>query len=128
MPPEQNSAQHIFHTVHKNKLIKGRSNNAIIAACMFIGEHLSKPQDLELSRACAYNRSVFIEACRQQTVPRTFKEISAVTNGEVSIKDIGRCYKIIRKTLVSNVNSSGISSSSVTDLIVSTLGLDLTSS
>jgi len=33
----QNSAQHIFHTVHKNKLIKGRSNNAIIAACMFIG-------------------------------------------------------------------------------------------
>lgn len=89
-----NSAQHIFHTVHKNKLIKGRSNNAIIAACMFI-------------------------ACRQQSVPRTFKEISAVSNDNVTIKDIGRCYKIIRKTLVSlNTSSSGISVSSYSDLIV----------
>jgi len=86
------SAQHIFHTVHKNKLIKGRSNNAIIAACMFV-------------------------ACRQQSVPRTFREISAVTNGDVSIKDIGRCYKIIRKALVSNANSSELSSSSSSDLI-----------
>ena len=33
----QTSAKSIFQTVHKNKLIKGRSNNAIIAACMFIG-------------------------------------------------------------------------------------------
>lgn len=89
-----NSAQHIFHTVHKNKLIKGRSNNAIIAACMFI-------------------------ACRQQQVPRTFKEISAVSNDNTTIKDIGRCYKIIRKTLVSsNATSSGISVSSSSDLIV----------
>lgn len=89
-----NSAQHIFHTVHKEKLIKGRSNNAIIAACMFI-------------------------ACRQQSVPRTFKEISAVSNDNTTIKDIGRCYKIIRKTLVStNATSSGISVSSSSDLIV----------
>src|SRR4051812_37724240 len=45
-----NSAQHIFHTVQRDKLIKGRSNGAIIAACMFI-------------------------ACRQQSASRTFKEI-----------------------------------------------------
>jgi len=89
-----NSAQHIFHNLHKNKLIKGRSNNAIIAACMFI-------------------------ACRQQQVPRTFKEISAVSNDNTTIKDIGRCYKIIRKSLVSsNATSSGISTSSSSDLIV----------
>ena len=87
------SAQHIFHTVHKNKLIKGRSNNAIIAACLFI-------------------------ACRQQSVPRTFKEISGVTNSTTTIKDIGRCYKIIRKALVStNTNASGISSATTSDLI-----------
>lgn len=87
------AAQHIFHTVHKDKLIKGRSNNAIIAACMFI-------------------------ACRQQSVPRTFKEISAVANTTTTIKDIGRCYKIIRKTLVSSqAASTGISSSSSSDLI-----------
>jgi len=88
-----NSAYHIYHTVQKNKIIKGRSSNAIIAACMFI-------------------------ACRQQSCPRTFKEISAVSNNGTTIKDIGRCYKIIRKTLVStNENSSGFSSSSA-DLIV----------
>jgi transcription initiation factor TFIIB len=87
------SARHIFHTVHKNKLIKGRSNNAIIAACLFI-------------------------ACRQQSVPRTFKEISAVASNTTTIKDIGRCYKIIRKALVTNnTNASGISSASSTDLI-----------
>lgn len=84
------SAQHIFHNVHKNRIIKGRSTNAIIAACMFI-------------------------ACRQQSVPRTFKEISAVTSS--STKDIGRCYKIIRKSLVSNTNANGLSTSSTSDLI-----------
>lgn len=58
-------------------------------------------------------------ACRQQQVPRTFKEISAVANSTTTIKDIGRCYKIIRKTLVSNSNaSSDISSFSLPDLIV----------
>ena len=58
-------------------------------------------------------------ACRQQSVPRTFKEISAVSNDQTSIKDIGRCYKVIRKTLVSsNVTNSGISVSSSSDLII----------
>ena len=32
-----NNAQHIYYTVHKNKLVKGRNNQAIIAACMYIG-------------------------------------------------------------------------------------------
>ena len=56
-------------------------------------------------------------ACRQQSVPRTFKEISAVTSN-CTIKEIGRCYKIIRKTLVSSNATSGISASSSSDLIV----------
>ena len=42
---------------------------------------------------------IFYKACRQQSCPRTFKEISAVSNNGTTIKDIGRCYKIIRKTL-----------------------------
>ena len=63
-----------------------------------------------------------ISACRQQSVPRTFKEISAVSNDNTTIKDIGRCYKIIRKTLVSSIeNSSGFATSSSSDLIVRTL-------
>jgi len=58
-------------------------------------------------------------ACRQQSVPRTFKEISAVSNDNTTIKDIGRCYKIIRKTLVSSTGTStGISVSSSSDLII----------
>ena len=58
-------------------------------------------------------------ACRQQSVPRTFKEISAVANTTTTIKDIGRCYKIIRKELVnSNTNPTGISSGITSDLIV----------
>lgn len=86
------SAQHIFHTVQKNKLIKGRSNNAIIAACMFM-------------------------ACRQQSVPRTFKEISAVTGGATGTKDIGRCFKIIRKALGASTTTSGLITSASYDLI-----------
>ena len=62
---------------------------------------------------------IFYIACRQQSCPRTFKEISAVSNNGTTIKDIGRCYKIIRKTLVSsNENSQGFSVSSSSDLIV----------
>jgi transcription initiation factor TFIIB len=64
-------AQFIFHKVYTEKLIKGRSNDAIIAACMYI-------------------------ACRQQSVPRTFKEICRVSKS--SKRDIGRCFKTILKS------------------------------
>jgi len=77
-----NSANHIYYNVQKNKIIKGRSNNAVLAACVFI-------------------------ACRDQNCPRTFKEISGVSqNGNVSVKDIGRCYKIIRNALQSSITNN----------------------
>jgi transcription initiation factor TFIIIB Brf1 subunit/transcription initiation factor TFIIB len=58
-------------------------------------------------------------ACRQQSAPRTFKEICAVSN--TSQKDIGRCFKIIRKNLVTNNqnnDNNGTAASLSTDLIV----------
>lgn len=72
-------AQFIFHKIYTEKLIKGRSNDAIIAACMYI-------------------------ACRQESVPRTFKEICTVSKS--SKRDIGRCFKTILKSIQSiNINA-----------------------
>lgn len=50
------------NNVHDGKSVKGRSNDAKASACLFI-------------------------ACRQEAVPRTFKEICAVSR--VSKKEIG---------------------------------------
>lgn len=69
-------ANTLFKQVHESKTLKGRSNDAIISACMYI-------------------------ACRQEGVPRTFKEICAVS--KISKKDIGRVFKLILKNLETNV-------------------------
>ncbi|XP_067662635.1 transcription initiation factor IIB-like [Haliotis asinina] len=66
----------LFKQVHEGKSLKGRSNDAIASACMYI-------------------------ACRQEGVPRTFKEICAVS--KISKKEIGRVFKLILKTLETNV-------------------------
>lgn len=58
------------------KNLRGRSNDAISSACLYI-------------------------ACRQEGVPRTFKEIVAVST--VSKKEIGRCFKLILKAHDTNV-------------------------
>ena len=63
-------ANNLFKMVHDGKNLKGRANDAIAAACLYI-------------------------ACRQEGVPRTFKEIVAVST--VSKKEIGRCFKLILK-------------------------------
>jgi transcription initiation factor TFIIB len=63
-------ANQLFKMVADGKNLKGRSNDAIAAACLYI-------------------------ACRQEGVPRTFKEIVAVST--VSKKEIGRCFKLILK-------------------------------
>jgi len=60
----------LFKMVADGKNLKGRANEAIAAACLYI-------------------------ACRQEGVPRTFKEIVAVST--VSKKEIGRCFKLILK-------------------------------
>lgn len=69
-------ANQLFKMVHDGKNLKGRSNEAIASACLYI-------------------------ACRQEKVPRTFKEIVAVSN--VSKKEIGRCFKLILKAHDTNL-------------------------
>ncbi|KAL3871840.1 hypothetical protein ACJMK2_039812 [Sinanodonta woodiana] len=69
-------ASTLFKQVQESKSLKGRSNDAVCAACMYI-------------------------ACRQEGVPRTLKEICAVS--KISKKEIGRVFKLILKTLETNV-------------------------
>jgi len=61
-----NAAKHIFKLVDDHKSMKGKSQEAIIAGCIFI-------------------------SCRQTGVPRTFREIYSLT--KVSKKEIGRVFK-----------------------------------
>lgn len=84
----------LFKMVHDGKNLKGRSNEAIAAACLYI-------------------------ACRQEGVPRTFKEIVAVST--VSKKEIGRCFKLILKAHDTNVEI--ITTGDFMDRFCGTLGL-----
>lgn len=70
-------ANNLFKQVHDGKNLKGRANDAIASACLYI-------------------------ACRQEGVPRTFKEICAVS--KISKKEIGRCFKLILKVLETSVD------------------------
>lgn len=64
------SAKQLFKRVDDNKSLKGKPQEAIIAGCIFI-------------------------ACRQEHVPRTFREIFALT--KVPKKEIGRVFKQLEK-------------------------------
>ncbi|EEP82533.1 transcription initiation factor IIB [Uncinocarpus reesii 1704] len=64
------TAKYLFKIVDDAKAFKGKSQDVIIAGCIFI-------------------------ACRQCKVPRTFTEIFALTR--VSKKEIGRIYKTLEK-------------------------------
>jgi transcription initiation factor TFIIB len=66
------SAKQIFKKVEEEKILKTKTNDVIVATCIFI-------------------------ACRQHHVTRTFKEICALT--KVSKKEIGRCFKIVHPIL-----------------------------
>ncbi|KAJ3312708.1 transcription initiation factor IIB [Blyttiomyces sp. JEL0837] len=68
------SAKQLFKKVEDEKLLRGKSTDSQMAACVFV-------------------------ACREHNVTRTFKEICALTN--VSKKEIGRCYKILQNHLES---------------------------
>lgn len=68
------TAKYLFKVVDDAKAFKGKSQDVIIAGCIFI-------------------------ACRQCKVPRTFTEIFAVTR--VSKKEIGRIYKAMEKFFAS---------------------------
>jgi transcription initiation factor TFIIB len=69
------TAKHLFKLVDDAKAFKGKSQEALIAGCIFI-------------------------ACRQCNVPRTFREIYALT--KVSKKDIGRTFKSLEKFFASD--------------------------
>ncbi|KAI2610514.1 TFIIB-domain-containing protein [Hypoxylon sp. NC1633] len=75
----QDSAKHIFKLTEDAKLFKGKSQEAVIAGCIFI-------------------------ACRQSKAPRTFREIYSLT--KVSKKEIGRTFKVLEKFLQSNRESN----------------------
>ncbi|MCJ1350555.1 MAG: transcription initiation factor IIB [Icmadophila ericetorum] len=62
------TAKHLFKKVNDAGAFRGKSEDAIVAGCIFI-------------------------ACRQCSVPRTFREIFALT--KVSKKDIGRTFKTL---------------------------------
>lgn len=65
-----NTAKHLFKMVNDAGAFKGKSQETIIAGCIFI-------------------------ACRQLKVPRTFREIFALT--KVSKAEIGRIFKSLEK-------------------------------
>ncbi|KAF2496634.1 transcription initiation factor-like protein iib [Lophium mytilinum] len=66
------TAKHLFKMVDDAKVFKGKSQDAIIAGCIFI-------------------------ACRQNNVPRSFREIFKLTN--VAKKEIGRTFKKLEEFL-----------------------------
>lgn len=74
------SAKHLFKMTEDAKAFKGKSQDAVIAGCIFI-------------------------ACRQNQVPRTFREIFALT--KVSKKEIGRTFKALEKFLSEKTKAEG---------------------
>ncbi|KAI6221556.1 Glycosyl transferase and Zinc finger and Transcription factor TFIIB domain containing protein [Aphelenchoides besseyi] len=73
----QNQAAKIYKNVLDSKALRGKNNEAQAAACLYI-------------------------ACRKAGFPRTFKEISAVSNA--SAREIGRCFRLIVKCLETNLD------------------------
>ena len=63
--------------MYQEKDLRGRANDAVAAACLFI-------------------------ACRQEDVPRSFKELCSVSRHPK--KEIGRCFKLIRLATHTEVN------------------------
>lgn len=70
--PVIEGGQLIFKKIQSKQALKGRSNEAIGAACLYV-------------------------AYRNAAVPRTFKEICAVA--KANKRDIGKCYKVISKVI-----------------------------
>ncbi|ORZ15294.1 cyclin-like protein [Absidia repens] len=99
------TAKQLYKRVEDEKLLRGKSSDAIIAACIFI-------------------------ACRQEKVGRTFREICALTR--VPKKEIGRCYKSLQSKLQTNtsiMNSEDLMSRFCSNLLlppyVQKAGVDL---
>uniref|UniRef100_A0A915A1S8 Transcription initiation factor IIB n=1 Tax=Parascaris univalens TaxID=6257 RepID=A0A915A1S8_PARUN len=72
----EDSAAKVFRDVVDTRALVGKNNEAKAAACLYI-------------------------ACRKEGVPRTFKEVCAVSR--VSKKEIGRCFKLAIRSLETNL-------------------------
>ncbi|KAJ3298717.1 transcription initiation factor IIB [Borealophlyctis nickersoniae] len=86
------SAKQLFKTADDSKKFKGKSPEAVMAACIYV-------------------------ACRENNVTRTFKEICGLTN--VSKKEIGRIYKAIHSAMdkpASQINYDSYISRFISDL------------
>jgi len=73
-------AKQLYKRSDEEKLLRGKSLDAVIAACIFI-------------------------ACRQAHVPRTFREICQLTH--VSKKTLGQCYKALEQAFNLTPGASG---------------------
>jgi transcription initiation factor TFIIB len=67
------SAKHIYKDADESRLFKGKSQDALIAGCVFT-------------------------ACRRNNVARTFREVMELTR--VSKKEIGRTFKLLENFLI----------------------------
>ncbi|KRX62835.1 Transcription initiation factor IIB [Trichinella britovi] len=80
----QDQANLLFKQVQETKALKGKNNDAVASACLYI-------------------------ACRKDGVPRTFKEIilsilEICAVSKLSKKEVGRCFKLILRALETNLN------------------------
>ncbi|KAJ2465086.1 transcription initiation factor IIB, partial [Coemansia sp. RSA 2322] len=88
-------AKQMYKKVEDFQLQRGKNNDVIIAACIFL-------------------------ACRQDNAPRTFKEICSLT--KVDRKDIGRMFKFLKSKL--NADTGTTSSNDLIARFCSNLSLD----
>ena len=89
-------ANNLFKMVSDGKDLKGKANNAIAAAFLYI-------------------------ACREEGVPRTFKEIVSVST--VSKKEIGQYFKLILKAYANSVTTQLITTGDFMPHFCGTLSL-----
>lgn len=90
-------AKQYYKMVEDKKLLRGKSTESILAACIFLG-------------------------CRQESVPRTFKEICVWTG--VPKKELGRAFKALSKH-VDGVQPKTMSSEDLMSRFCSSLGLPI---
>lgn len=72
-PSVVDTAKHLYKDADESRLFKGKSQEALIAGCVFL-------------------------ACRRNNVPRSFREVMELT--KVSKKEIGRTFKLLENFLM----------------------------
>ena len=74
------TAKHLYKDADESRLFKGKSQEALIAGCVFL-------------------------ACRRNQVPRSFREVMELT--KVSKKEIGRTFKLLENFLMNKEKERG---------------------